>query len=64
MSARADGGVLTVEVRDDGVGGVDPRGHGLIGIADRVNALGGVLQIDSTDGDGTMLTVRIPLSPR
>jgi hypothetical protein len=44
-------GVLKVEVRNDGVGGVDPRGHGLIAIADRVEALRGVLQIDSTDGD-------------
>jgi signal transduction histidine kinase len=64
VSARADDGVLKMEVRDDGVGGADPRGHGLMGIADRVDALGGLLQIDSTDGDGTVLTVRLALSTR
>jgi PAS domain S-box-containing protein len=64
VSTRADGGTLTVEVCDDGVGGADPRGHGLMGIADRVDALGGLLQIDSTDGDGTVLTVRLPVSSR
>jgi signal transduction histidine kinase len=62
--AAADDGVLTLEVRDDGVGGANPDGHGLMGIADRVDALGGVLQIDSTDGEGTVLTVRLPLSTR
>jgi PAS domain S-box-containing protein len=64
VRAAADDGVLTLEVRDDGVGGANPDGHGLMGIADRVDALGGVLQIDSTDGDGTVLTVRLPLSTR
>jgi signal transduction histidine kinase len=49
-------------VRDDGVGGAKPDGHGLMGIADRVDALGGRLRIDSTDGDGTVLTARLPLS--
>jgi signal transduction histidine kinase len=64
VRAAAEDGVLTLEVRDDGVGGANPDGHGLMGIADRVDALGGVLQIDSTDGEGTVLTVRLPLSTR
>jgi len=34
-------GALRVEVSDDGVGGADPGGHGLVGTADRVAALGG-----------------------
>jgi PAS domain S-box-containing protein len=59
--AVADG-ALVLEVRDDGVGGADPRGHGLIGIADRVDALGGRLQIASPDGEGTTLAVRLPVS--
>jgi signal transduction histidine kinase len=62
--AAADDGVLALEVRDDGVGGANPDGHGLMGIADRVDALGGQLRIESTDGDGTVLTARLPLSTR
>ena len=56
--------MLTLEVRDDGVGGADPAGHGLMGIADRVDALGGRLQISSAGSEGTVLTARLPLSTR
>ena len=52
VRAAVDDGVLTLEVRDDGVGGANPEGHGLVGIADRVDALGGRLRIESPDGDG------------
>ena len=52
----------TVEVRDDGSGGVDPtRGSGLSGLADRVSALGGTLEIDSPLGAGTTIRARIPV---
>jgi signal transduction histidine kinase len=64
VRAAADDGVLTLEVRDDGIGGANPDGHGLTGIADRVDALGGRLQIESTDGHGTVLAARLPLSTR
>jgi signal transduction histidine kinase len=64
VRAAADDGVLALEVRDDGVGGANPDGHGLMGIADRVEALGGRLRIESTDGDGTVLAARLPLSTR
>ncbi|MEO3867898.1 DUF4118 domain-containing protein [Nonomuraea sp. B12E4] len=54
-------GALRLSIRDDGVGGADPsRGTGLIGLTDRVEALGGTLDISSPAGGGTMLLVRIP----
>jgi PAS domain S-box-containing protein len=61
VRAVADGGELALEVRDDGVGGADLSGHGLLGVADRVDALGGRLRIASTEGDGTVLVARLPL---
>jgi signal transduction histidine kinase len=57
---RANGRVM-VEVADDGVGGADPaRGSGLRGLADRVSALGGKLEIDSSAGAGTKVIASIP----
>jgi signal transduction histidine kinase len=49
-------------VRDDGIGGADPDGHGLVGVGDRVGALEGRLRIDSPRGAGTVLAVELPLS--
>ncbi len=61
VTARDDGTTLEVEVRDDGVGGADPRrGSGLQGLADRVSAIGGEIQVDSPDGSGTVINARIP----
>jgi signal transduction histidine kinase len=48
-------------VRDDGIGGADPSGHGLLGIGDRAAALGGRLRIDSPRGAGTVLTAELPI---
>jgi signal transduction histidine kinase len=57
---RAD--ALAVTVADDGAGGADPaRGSGLRGLADRVEALGGVLRVDSPRGAGTIVEAVIPL---
>jgi signal transduction histidine kinase len=54
---------LFLTIRDDGVGGADPsRGSGLIGLTDRVEALGGNLTVDSPPGQGTALQVELPLS--
>jgi GAF domain-containing protein len=62
VRASVDDGLLHVEVRDDGVGGVDPRGHGLVGLADRVSAMGGRLGVQSPAGGGTLLSATLPLS--
>ena len=55
-----DGDYLDVSVTDDGAGGADPDGHGLRGLADRVEALGGALRVDSPTGGGTQLRARLP----
>jgi len=62
VKARVEDGVLAIEVRDDGVGGADPDGQGLLGITDRVEALGGRLRIQSRRG--TVLTAELPLPSR
>ena len=60
LAARRDGDLL-VEVRDDGRGGADPQaGSGLRGLADRVTALGGSLEVISPPGEGTVIRARIP----
>jgi signal transduction histidine kinase len=56
------GDVLLLAVRDDGAGGADfTRGTGLVGIKDRVEALGGRIFLDSPPGAGTSLRVELPL---
>ncbi len=58
-------GFATVLVRDDGIGGAEPvPGSGLVGLADRVEALGGRLHIESPPGEGTELTAEIPCQTR
>ena len=61
VTATIDDGALRVEVRDDGIGGADPEGHGLLGVRDRVAALGGGVSIDSPAGAGTVLAADLPL---
>jgi PAS domain S-box-containing protein len=54
--------MLCLSVVDDGVGGADPSGgSGLIGLKDRVEALGGTIDVASPPGGGTRLDVEIPL---
>ncbi len=63
VRTRTDDGTLVVEVADDGAGGADEQGSGLRGLADRVEALGGTLALDSPAGGGTRLLARIPVGP-
>jgi signal transduction histidine kinase len=54
--------VLRLTIRDDGVGGADfARGSGLVGLKDRVEALGGRIKLRSEPGSGTLLFVELPL---
>jgi GAF domain-containing protein len=62
VRASVDDGMLHVEVRDDGIGGADPSGHGLVGLGDRATALGGRLEVDSAASGGTLVTATLPLS--
>jgi signal transduction histidine kinase len=64
VEVRREGDWAVVEVRDHGVGGaVESAGSGLRGLADRVSALGGVLEIDSPPGKGTAVTARLAVAP-
>jgi signal transduction histidine kinase len=61
VTAQRRNGVLAIEVRDDGVGGARVGdGSGLRGLADRVEAVGGRLLIESPDGRGTRVLGEIP----
>ena len=62
VAVAVDGGALRVEVRDDGRGGADPaEGSGLLGLRDRVEAIGGTMRLTSPPGSGTSLRVELPL---
>jgi signal transduction histidine kinase len=63
VAAEAVTGVLHVSVRDDGTGGADfGRGSGLVGLKDRVEALGGRISLHSPRGTGTTLRAEFPLT--
>jgi signal transduction histidine kinase len=65
VGAEVKSGVLGLTIHDDGIGGADlRRGSGLIGLADRVDALGGTIAIASPAGDGTSIHVRLPVTGR
>jgi len=63
ITAEMRGDTLVVTVRDDGRGGAEPGGgSGLVGLADRVAALGGDLRIQSAPGAGTTVSAAIPVA--
>ena len=62
IDLQAAEGTLSLTIRDDGVGGADASGgSGLLGLKDRVEALGGTIEVASPPGRGTRLEVEIPL---
>jgi signal transduction histidine kinase len=64
VGAGAVGDVIWVVVRDDGGGGADPaRGSGLVGLQDRVEAIGGTLSVRSRPGEGTTPLAELPARP-
>jgi PAS domain S-box-containing protein len=63
IAVDADDRWLVLTIRDDGIGDADPsRGSGLISLGDRVQALGGALEVRSETGAGTELIARIPVA--
>jgi PAS domain S-box-containing protein len=62
IAVHAEEATVELVVRDDGVGGVDPRrGSGLIGLRDRVETLGGTIEITSDARNGTSVLAKIPI---
>jgi signal transduction histidine kinase len=60
VSVIRRGDVLRVAIRDDGVGGADPRGQGLSGLADRASGVDGRLSVHSPAGGPTVIEVELP----
>ncbi len=60
VSVTRHGDVLRVLIRDDGVGGADPRGQGLAGLADRLAGVDGRLLVRSPDGGPTVIEAELP----
>jgi signal transduction histidine kinase len=62
VELHAGATAVRLAIRDDGIGGADPtKGSGLFGLSDRIEALGGTLQVTSPPGSGTSLLIEIPL---
>jgi signal transduction histidine kinase len=64
MRVNGCDGALALSISDDGIGGADPsRGSGIIGLKDRVEALGGTISVLSPPGHGTALHIQLPADP-
>jgi signal transduction histidine kinase len=64
VDLEAEDSSLHLSIRDDGVGGAAPaQGSGLVGLRDRLEAVGGTIDIVSPAGNGTSLLVEIPCRP-
>jgi signal transduction histidine kinase len=64
VSLAMHDGRLLLSIRDDGRGGADPAGgSGLVGLTDRVQALGGTVRVSSPPADGTCISAELPVEP-
>ncbi|HQX25813.1 MAG TPA: sensor histidine kinase [Pseudomonadota bacterium] len=54
------GDIVRLAIRDDGLGGARADGNGLMGMRERVEAIGGELRLQSANGEGTLLELRVP----
>jgi signal transduction histidine kinase len=62
VTVDAKEGLITLSIRDDGIGGADfARGSGLLGLRDRVEALGGTIEIGGRRGAGTSIRATLPI---
>jgi signal transduction histidine kinase len=61
VTACVEQDTLRLEVRDDGVGGAQPAGSGLVGLEDRLAVLDGQLRVETPPDGGTVVTAAIPL---
>jgi signal transduction histidine kinase len=61
VTTRMSNDTVEIRIRDDGVGGARADGSGLVGLRDRVEALGGTMTIESPDASGTTLVAKLPL---
>ena len=62
VKTSVEDGLLRVEIRDDGIGGADPRSQGLVGMSDRVAALRGRFEVESPPDVGTTVVATLPIS--
>jgi signal transduction histidine kinase len=62
VTARVEKDTLQVEIQDDGVGGAEREGSGLLGLADRLAVLDGTLRVESPPDGGTLVAAAIPLA--
>ena len=64
ITAAVDGGILWLEIRDDGIGGASTAGStGLLGLRDRAAAMNGELRVESPPGEGTTVAAWLPIRP-
>ena len=62
VEVRTHDAILQLAIRDDVIGGADlSQGSGLLGLSDRIEALGGTLQLTSPADGGTTLLIDVPL---